>query len=388
MSISTRIVSIAAASLPKSLRERYREQWLADVRDAPEQNLRSAQIALGSVAFAVTVGRPFPRRRDLTPAEVDQRVRVARAVALSGAVLGLSQWASMFSGDYLGDYKVPDTPTLVMSAFLIACAVLASVLALVLVSSTRGISTRTRWAVVLFAVASASPIVQSSLNSDSDAVSAALHPSAIAYLAAVIPVVVGLAFLRTSRPVAGHNPRASIAAAAVVLLVAAATLLNAVILWSLRAPLRFGAGPRSANNPIYVQWLKQNEQFEALMNNVFVWWGVGAIVLVAGFILFAIVRRLSSRDIVRLAVGAAALTLIGGGCLLGFVQLAEPGVVPVPEISLVLIVGRLALVGAILSAARAGAVAQHGSERNGLTGGETTPPTSQLLPPRAGETAR
>ncbi|HEY2643972.1 MAG TPA: hypothetical protein VGI56_09490 [Galbitalea sp.] len=357
MSISRGIVKIAAGSLPKSLRDRYREQWLADVRDAPEQHLRPAQIALGSVAFALTVGRPLPKRRDLTPAEVDQRVRIARVVALSGAVLGLSQWASMFTGDYLGDYKVPDAPTLVMSTFLIACSVLASVLALVLIFATRGTSTRTRWAVALFAVASASPIVQSSLNSDSNAVSAALHPSAIAYLAAVIPVVVGLALLRTSRRIAGHNPRVSIPAGAVFLLIAAATLVNAMILWSLRAPLRFGAGPLSANNPIYVQWLKQNEQFEALMNNVFIGWGVGAIVLVAGFILFTIARRLSSREIVRLAVGGSALTFIAGGALLGFVQLAEPGVVPLPEISLVLIVGRLALVGAILSAVRAGAVA-------------------------------
>jgi lysylphosphatidylglycerol synthetase-like protein (DUF2156 family) len=295
----------------------------------------------------------------------------------------------MFTDDYLGDNQVPDARVFLMSASLIAYAVLASVLAVFLAFITRGISTRTRWAVVLFAVASASPIVQSSLSADANASwIPALHASAIAYLVAGILVVVALVLLRAQRSVAAPNRRVSIAAGAVVLLVAVVTLANAVILWSLRAPLRFAAGPRSASNPIYVQWLHLKEQFESLMTSVFVWWGVGAIALVVAFILFAIVRRLSSREIVRLAVGAAALTVIAGGGLLGFVQLGEFGVVPLPEISLVLIAGRLALLGAILSAARSGAAAQHSGESSGLTGGETTPPTSQLLSPRAGETAR
>ena len=216
MSISTRIVRITAGTLPKSLRDRYREQWLADVRDAPEQNLRPAQIALGTVAFAVTVGRPFPKPRELTPAEVDRRVRIARGLAVSAAVLGLSQWASMFAGEYVGDGRVPDAPTVVMSTSLIAYAVLASAVALILVLVTRRVSTRTRWAVALFAVASASPIVQSSLSAAGNASwEPALHASAIPYLAAAIPVVVGRALLRTPPRIAGHSPRASIAAGAV-----------------------------------------------------------------------------------------------------------------------------------------------------------------------------
>jgi hypothetical protein len=358
MSISTRVVRIAAGSLPKSLRDRYREQWLADVRDAPEQNLRPAQIALGSVAFAVTVGRPLPKRRDLASAEVDRRVRIARGLALSGAALALSQWASMFADEYVGDGRVPDAPTVVMSTSLITYAVLASLLALIVVFGTRGISARTRWVVVLFAAASTSPIVQSSLSAAANASwEPALHASAIPYLAAAIPVIVGLALLRTPRRVAAYNPRAAIAAGGTVLLVAAATLGNAVILWSLRTPLRFGSGPRSASNPIYVQWLHLKLQFEALMSSVFVWWGVGAVVLVVAIIVIAIVRRLSSRGMVRLAVGAVALTLIAGGGLLGFIQDAEFGIVPLAEFAIVLSIGRLALVGAILSATRASVLA-------------------------------
>ncbi|MDQ1548279.1 MAG: hypothetical protein QOH69_3183 [Actinomycetota bacterium] len=386
MSISTRIVRIAAGSLPKALRDRYREQWLADARDAPEQNLRPAQIAVGSVAFAVTVGRPFPKRHDLTSPEVDRRVRIAWGLALSAAVLALSQYASVVAGVAFGSTSVPDAPTFAVSAILIAYAVLASVLALILAFATRRISTRVRWAIALFAAASASSIVQSTINSD--AWTTWFLGSGIGYLVAAVLLVVGLVLESGRRGDSARNPRASIVAGAVVLLFAVATLANAAILWSLRAPLRFGAGPRSASNSIYVDWLYLKERFESLITSVFVWWGVGAVVLVVAIILIAIVRRLPSRGIVRLAVGAVALTLIAGGGLLGFIQDAEFGIVPLAEFAIVLSVGRLALVVAILSAARASVVATDTGGRNALTGGETTPPTALLLPPPAGENAR
>jgi hypothetical protein len=90
----------------------------------------------------------------------------------------------------------------------------------------------------------------------------------------------------------------------------------------------------------------------------------------------------------RLAVGVVGLIIIGGGGLLGFIQDAELGTVPVAEFAIVLGVGRLALVGAILSTALAGVAAERTGGRNALTGGDTTPPTSLLLPPPAGESAR
>ena len=358
MSISTRIVRIAAGSLPKSLRDRYREQWLADVRDAREQNLRPSQIALGTVAFAVTVGRPFPKPRELTPSEVDRRVRIARGLAVSAAVLGLSQYAGAVAGVAFGSVEVPDASALAMSAILIGFAVLASLFAAILAFATRGVSTRARWVVVLFAIANTSSIAQSLINNDAaEAWGPGLHASGIGYLAAAVLLAVGLVLMRRRPGDSAPKVGASIVAGAVVLLFAAATLGNAVILWSLRAPLRFGAGPRSASNPVYVQWLQQKEEFEALMTSVFVWWGIGATVLVVAVIVVSIVRRLSSLEIVRLTIGAVALSLIAGGGLLGFIRDAEFGTVPLTELAVVLSVGRLALVGAILSATRASVVA-------------------------------
>ena len=99
---------------------------------------RIVRIAAGSLAFAVTVGRPFPKRRDLPSAEVERRVRIACGLAVSGAVLGLSQWASVVAGEYLGDDSVPDASVAAMSSGLIGYAVLVSVFALVVAFATRG----------------------------------------------------------------------------------------------------------------------------------------------------------------------------------------------------------------------------------------------------------
>jgi hypothetical protein len=379
VNVSTRIVRIAAGSLPARLRDRYREQWLADVRDAREQNLRPAQIALGSLAFAITVGRPLPKRGESTPAQVDRRARIARGVALASALLGLSQYASMASGEYLGDNLVPGLPVFVMSTLLLAFAALGSVAALVLVIATRGVSTRTRWAVVLFVAASASPIAQTSIIADVGVSwNPALHPSAIAYIVGVLLVAIGLVLVRGPRPLRATRIRTSIVAGSAVLLVAAATFTDAVTVWSLRAPLLFEAGPRTPGNPIYVQWLHLKAQFEALVTSVFARWGVGVILLVTAFVAFAIVRRLSSAEIVRLAVGVGALVLMAGGGLLGFLQLGEASVVPNGEIPVVLTVGRLVLVAAILSASRANVIAHPSMGNRRLSSAE--PQSSAHLP--------
>lgn len=354
MSMWTRIVKLAAASLPRSLRDRYREQWLADIRDAAQQGMRPAEIALGSAAFAFTVGRPLLSRRRLTPRDLDRRVRIARQLALSSALVGLSQYASVAAGYGLAAGSIPDQAALAMAALLMAYAVLGSALALLLVLGTPGVPTRSRWSVAILAAASASPIVQSSINSDVGAFwSPALQLSAIVYLVGTILVIIGLLLIREPRRATAPQLRAAIAAAIAILLIGVATLADAVVLWTLREPLQFGDGPRTADNPLYVQWLQLQEQFESLMASTFVWWGVGLAALIAAFVLYAIVRPLKSNEIVRLSVGVAAVTVLAGGGLLGFLQLAQLGIVPPVEVVGILIVGRLALLSAPLLAAGA-----------------------------------
>jgi hypothetical protein len=51
--VAQAVVSLASAALPATTRERYREQWLADLRDAHELGLSEASVARGAVGFAL-----------------------------------------------------------------------------------------------------------------------------------------------------------------------------------------------------------------------------------------------------------------------------------------------------------------------------------------------
>ncbi len=53
MTLLQRWVQSVARSLPKDQQERYAEQWLADLRDAPSQGISGRQIARGATAFAL-----------------------------------------------------------------------------------------------------------------------------------------------------------------------------------------------------------------------------------------------------------------------------------------------------------------------------------------------
>jgi hypothetical protein len=350
MSVSTRIVKLAAATLPTAQRDRYREQWLADLQDAPEQNVKPAQIALGAAAFAVTVGRPLPRRPELGPAAVDRRARLARGLAFSAALVGLSQYASMPTLLYLGDNRSPEQPAVDTFMPIVVYAVLGTVLALLVAFGTRGMPTRVRWSVALLAVAVAAPIVQSFLNADLHASwNPPHHPGSLGYLIAAILIVVALGLVRERRRDAAANPWSALGVAVALLTLGGLTLLNAVVLWSRRPPLLFGNGPRNASNPIYVDWLRLKEQFESLTTSIFVWWSVGLVVAVAALFIVTVSRRLSPGAGMRLAIGVASVITLAGGSLVGFLESADVGIVPPGEVTLFLAIGRLALVGVTLS---------------------------------------
>jgi hypothetical protein len=97
-SLARATVKVAARLLPRDMRDRYREQWLADLRDASEHDIPISQIAIGSLSFAAIVNRPpFPGLRTPTQDGVLRRSRPAVALALSTALLALSQYANFAS---------------------------------------------------------------------------------------------------------------------------------------------------------------------------------------------------------------------------------------------------------------------------------------------------
>ena len=56
----SRLIGLAAALLPHYIRERYREQWLADLRDAKEAGIHPSEIVIGALVFGATINRAAP----------------------------------------------------------------------------------------------------------------------------------------------------------------------------------------------------------------------------------------------------------------------------------------------------------------------------------------
>jgi hypothetical protein len=52
------LISAAVAVLPAQLRERYREEWAADLRDSAEYGIRPHRIAFAALRLSVTTTSP------------------------------------------------------------------------------------------------------------------------------------------------------------------------------------------------------------------------------------------------------------------------------------------------------------------------------------------
>lgn len=85
------LIGIAASLLPACSRERYREQWLADLRDAPEVGLRASGVVVGAFLFLATIDRSAPEMSGMPVS--NYAVRTARwgmAFIATSFVLGAS----------------------------------------------------------------------------------------------------------------------------------------------------------------------------------------------------------------------------------------------------------------------------------------------------------
>lgn len=86
--IAEGLVRFAARLLPRSARYRYEEEWLADLRGAPEFRISSASVVGGALMTAMTMSRRDPVLAGLSLGELfTHRVRVAAGLLGSAAVL-------------------------------------------------------------------------------------------------------------------------------------------------------------------------------------------------------------------------------------------------------------------------------------------------------------
>ncbi|TFC58563.1 hypothetical protein E3O62_10255 [Cryobacterium sp. TMT2-15-1] len=89
MSIADTLVAVVAWTLPGLARQRYREEWLADLVGARDLELSQWSIVGGAVMAAITIDRTDPSVTGITRADlVANRMRWAAALLGSAAVLG------------------------------------------------------------------------------------------------------------------------------------------------------------------------------------------------------------------------------------------------------------------------------------------------------------
>jgi hypothetical protein len=310
------LIRLASVLLPRATRDRYREQWLADLRDAEEVGLRPSGIAWGALAFALTASRPWPAV-SLDPIRMR---RVAFALTLVGAAIGLTYYPGF---EYGSDLPAGLASTkFVLDILVLAIQVLGPIAGLILVSVTRGTPSAERVSVWLLALAATAPLGALAIGdlfsvSPDLYVDLYIYPGALAYAAAAALIVAAFA-LRRPR-VAHPRPRV---ASVVVASVAVAALGTAS--WSLASSIWYTREPLVASepvgSPIYEQWLEIKTAFEAQVAAVLVGSAVAVIVVATAVVLAGVVHR--GIDLRTATVAAAFLLLWGYVVLTQYLALA------------------------------------------------------------------
>ncbi|MGV8970002.1 MAG: hypothetical protein ACOH1J_06085 [Microbacteriaceae bacterium] len=353
------------ALLPRHLRERYREQWSADLRDAEEAGIRPSEIALGALSFAVTITRPLPwSGRTVGPELAAQRSRLAAALALSAALLCLSQFASIVSFGGLTGNTAYDLILFLGSTLLAVYVVIALIVAVALVTLTRNTGPRVRGAVWLLVLASTSALVAPLIDNPMTRFSSIYAtPGTLAYAAGSVVLLIAVVLLARewgwgTRVRSFRRTIGAVLAGLTVVMATALGLIHAVTVWNAREPLVFGwqggftvsDGVRTevpATVAMYNEWLAINAQAERMVAAGFVAWGIAGL-LVAG-VVFVIVL-LSGISPQVCAITTLSLLLIAHSAALSFLQLVINGTEPQLLTDVLLLVGRWVLVAVVLYA--------------------------------------
>lgn len=334
------LIHLAVMLLPASGRERYREQWLADLRDAPEAGVRPASIAWGAVAFALTTPHPWPS----LPRLGEPARRVAFGLAFASAAVGLTHYPAVEFGWALSSAAVAAKG--MVDGLVLLFQIVAGVAAVVIVTGAQDAGGRERASVWLLALASAAPLVAASGAGNPDPYpDPYAAPANLAYVAAAALVVVALVLRRTRAQGARADRRR-------VALVTAGLGAVAVVAYGLAASIWFSRAPLVTDFPVgsefHAEWLAMTTSFEAHVDGVLI---VSALVAVGIVAAAAIVgARRPAAEFRVAATGAGFLLLFGCLTLSQYFALAlpQPGLAGASPI--LLTAARLALVGTVIAA--------------------------------------
>ena len=361
MNAATAAVRFAAWTLPRSMRDRYREQWLADVRDAEGTGVAPSDIAFGSLAFAVTLDRALVSGpKALDPAAVARRSRLAAGLALSTAMLAIAQYAYFFvSFDYVDWMNFRDPGTEVVAGWLGAYAWLAPVAAALIVTVSRGVRAPVRVAVWLLVLVSyigdVQPAIRHAQGSRSSQWSGE-HDIQWYHVALAVVVVASLVLWRYLAPsrasVASSAPNRLLASSIgglVTLGLAVVVTAQAHAIWEARRPLPFGPAV-SENLDMWVQWMDLKIDFEQLMVAVFSWCLVAGAVLACLVIASGLLHRATLRGVISVTAFALFVLVVGYAGLLSFLESLWGVDVAGGPIVVLLLVGRTGLAVVVLYA--------------------------------------
>jgi hypothetical protein len=344
------VVRAAAALLPARIRDRYREQWLADVRDAKEAGLTTSSIALGAVSFAATVARPAASFDGVRGGDVTRRSRGAIALGLSAALLAESSYATIagVSGGLTG-VTAYDLTVNIMTGLLALYGVAAPIAAVIVVIVTRGMPWRSRFAVLFFAAACLAPLASLSINSalslsTTDSIENPFASAgALAYLAAAALIIAGCALVvRVPR---GRSVPAATGAAVLVAFATGLGLVSAVFAWNGRP---FATYQMPIDDPMYGEWLRNRQWFEQQVFTVFVGWAaIGVALVVAVLAVGLLANTRTTRALTIGTIGAIAIATAGAW---NYLEIVGGGTYSSVFIEVCRVGGQVVLVSVVLAA--------------------------------------
>ncbi|TBN57394.1 hypothetical protein EYE40_08280 [Glaciihabitans arcticus] len=338
-------VRVAVRMLPSSMRDRYREQWAADLRDAAEAGIRPSEIAMGSLAFAVSVDRPVIETRAVSTGATQRRSRLAAGLALSAALLGLSQYASIVTFGGLVGHGVIDFAMFIGSGLLTVYTVLA-VLASITLSFTRGVPGAVRLAVWLLALASAAPLAYATIGSGlEDVDNPYLTPATAAYLVAAVLIAAAAVLLVRAFAVreasTGHPRSVALLGGVLVAAAVAAGVLGAVRHWSTRAPYvemeGISAEARAELSAAIIR-------YDGAVDVVFVVWAIVGAVLATMVVAFGFKGGATTGGVVVITAAALCAALLANGAILTFLQLLVRDVDASLVVAALLLVARYGII--------------------------------------------
>jgi hypothetical protein len=346
------MVRLAVALLPKRSRDRYREQWQGELRDAETVDIAPMEIATGALTFAARLDRPMPSWVRTT------RPRVSVALALSAALLALSQYASLVP--VTDGYGAIKTSGSVTSTPLIAWVDLIPVVAFVMVMASRRASFRERLVVVLLVVASYLPFFRGMIDERipspfySDYLTVGTSVYAAAAILIATSVVLAWREYRLLRPsqrpdrVKLRLTRSIVAGATVAALVVLCTI-SAATLWASRELIVFGDPVDSAHRAEFEEWVTIKIHAEDMISNLLTGWAIVGIIAALAIAAFAFSRRSTLRRTIALAAGAVCVVLVCYGGLVMFLQIMAFRIVPTVPVDLVMWVGRVGMIVVVLA---------------------------------------